>query len=290
ELRVMDMTQNPYRIKTIAVPSCKFSEDVIFSEDNKTWYLTCMASDTIIIGDTASDTVKAEISTPKPYPHGLAVHSGIDRVLVTSTVRFDLKDPGEHVSVIEASTNKALGSIKVSDKPSPSGEAPVEILFVPKSDPPIAYVTNMFGHSLWALKWNVGKKEFEPSAAFDFSTVKQGIPLEMYFNDKGDRLYLTTAKPGALHIFDISADPMKPKLVKSLKAGEGAHHVAITKDEKLAFVQNALLNLPGMSEGTITVVDLEKEKVVATIDTLKELGLNPNSIVLLPEWNHLAGH
>lgn len=290
ELRVMDMTKNPYRIKVLSVPSCKLGEDVIFSEDNKTWYLTCMASDTVIVGDTATDEIKAEIKTPKPYPHGLAVHSGIDRILVTSTVRHDLKDPGEHVSVIEASTNKVLGSIKVSEKPSPSGEAPVELLFVPKSDPPVAYLTNMFGHSLWGLKWNAKTKTFDPSEIFDFTTVKEGIPLEMYFNDKGDRLYLTTAKPGAMHIFDIAADPMKPKLLKSLKAGEGAHHVAITKDEKLAFVQNALLNLPGMSEGTITVVDLEADKVIATIDTLKEQGLNPNSIVLLPEWNSLAGH
>jgi hypothetical protein len=66
--------------------------------------------------------------------------------------------------------------------------------------------------------------------------------------------------------------------------------VAITKDGKLAFVQNALLNLPGMSEGTITVIDLEKQEVVANVETLKNLGLNPNSIVLLPEWNSLAGH
>jgi len=66
--------------------------------------------------------------------------------------------------------------------------------------------------------------------------------------------------------------------------------VAITKDESLAFVQNALLNLPGMSEGTITVVDLEKEEVIGHIDTLQKMGYNPNSIVLLPDWNALAGH
>ncbi|MHA1164707.1 MAG: YncE family protein [Alphaproteobacteria bacterium] len=290
ELRVMDMTQNPYRIKVIGVPSCKMGEDVIFSEDNKTWYLTCMGSDTVVVGDTANDTIKAEIKTPKPYPHGLAVHSGIDRVLVTNTISPDLKEPGEYISVIEASTNKVLGSIKVSEKPSPSGEAPVELLFVPGSNPPVAYLTNMFGHSLWALKWNPGKKNFKVSEIFDFTTVKQGVPLEMYFNGKGDRLYITTAKPGALHIFDISADLMKPKLLKSLKTGEGAHHVAITKDEKLAFVQNALLNLPGMSDGSITVVDLVGLKVVGTINTLKDQGLNPNSMVLLPKWNSLAGH
>lgn len=45
-----------------------------------------------------------------------------------------------------------------------------------------------------------------------------------------------------------------------------------------------------MSEGTITVVDLEKEEVVATIDTLTKAGLNPNSLVLLPQWNDMAGH
>ena len=42
ELRVIDMTANPYRIKVIDVPDCQVGEDVVFSADNKTWYLTCM--------------------------------------------------------------------------------------------------------------------------------------------------------------------------------------------------------------------------------------------------------
>ena len=290
ELRVMDLKKNPYRVETISIPECEVGEDVILSEDNKTWYLTCMGSDTVIVGDVATDKVTAKVKMPKPYPHGLAVHSGIDRVLVTNTIRPDLKEPGEYVVVMEASTNKVLDSIKVSEKPSPSGVAPVEILFVPNADPPVAYVTNMFGHALWGLKWNPKTKKFDGAKAYDFSKVKAGVPLEMYFNAKGDRMYLTTAKPGAMHIFDVSQDPMKPKLLKTIKAGEGAHHVAITKDEKLAFVQNALLNLPGMSDGSITVIDLNAEKAIASIDTLKNQGLNPNSIVLLPEWNSLAGH
>ena len=45
-----------------------------------------------------------------------------------------------------------------------------------------------------------------------------------------------------------------------------------------------------MSDGSVSVVDLEKQQAVATMDTLKNQGLNPNLIVLLPEWNHLAGH
>ena len=73
-------------------------------------------------------------------------------------------------------------------------------------------------------------------------------------------------------------------------AAEGAHHVAFTLDGRYAFVQNALLNLPGMSDGSITVIDLKTESVVGSVDTLKNAGYNPNSMVLLPRWNDRAGH
>lgn len=55
--------------------------------------------------------------------------------------------------------------------------------------------------------------------------------------------------------------------------------------ERYLFVQNSLLNLEGMSDESLTVIDLEKGgKVVGSIDTLKTQGLNPNRIMLLP--NH----
>ena len=44
-------------------------------------------------------------------------------------------------------------------------------------------------------------------------------------------------------------DPTQAKLVKTPEAGEGAHHVAYTKDGRYADVQNSFINLPGMSEG-----------------------------------------
>lgn len=56
--------------------------------------------------------------------------------------------------------------------------------------------------------------------------------------DGGDRMYVTTAKPGHLHVFDTK-DPLKPALLKSIPTAEGAHHVAFTKDGRYAFVQNA---------------------------------------------------
>jgi len=290
ELRVMDMTRMPLEMKVIAVPDCVVGEDVVFSEDNKKWYLSCMGSQAVIVGDAVADRPLSTVKLGLPYPHGIAIHNGIDRILTTSTVRAsDLGDPGEAINVVEASTGKVLGSHKLSTKATPAGEAPVEILFVPKSDPPVAYITNMYGGTLWTATWNASKKDFDVAQAHDFALQKAGVPLEIYFSQNGDRMYVTTAKPGHMHIFDTT-NRTQPKLLKSIATAEGAHHVAFTKDGRYAFVQNTLLNLPGMSDGSITVIDLKTQSVVRSVDTLKLAGYNPNSLVLLPEWNDPAGH
>ena len=44
ELRIIDMTRFPYRMKTVDVPGCQQGEDLVFSNHNKNWYLTCMGS------------------------------------------------------------------------------------------------------------------------------------------------------------------------------------------------------------------------------------------------------
>lgn len=294
ELQVMDMTRFPYRMKTVALPDCQVGEDIVFSDDNKVWYVTCMGNHKVVVGNATNDQPTGSITATGDafikYPHGIAVHNGIDRILVTSTVRAsDLGDAGETIAVVEASSGKVLSSIKLSNKASPSGEAPVEIVFLPGTNPPIAYVTNMFGNTVWAAIWNPSNNDFEVQQILDTVPFSGGVPLEMYFNKKMDRMYLTTANPGHFHIFDIR-DSLAPKLLASIATGAGAHHVAITRDEKLAFVQNSLLNLPGMSDGSVTVIDLEKQEMIGSIDTLKEQGFNPNLIVLLPEWYNAMGH
>ena len=289
-LQVMDLTEFPYRLRTIEVPNCAMAEDVIFDDANEHWYLTCMMSANVWQGSVATDQITGEIKLPGTYPHGLGVNTDIDRIVVTSTIKGDLTEPGETISIVRASTLEPLGEIKLSLKDTPSGEAPVEILAAPGGDTATFYVTNMFGATLWALSWNEAKQDFDASQVIDFNTMGAGVALEMYFNAAGDRLYVTTAVPGQLHIFDTSDGPLTPTLIKTLPAGEGAHHVAFTKDGKYAFVQNSLLNLPGMADGSITVIDLVKGEVVASMDTLKDAGLNPNLIVLLPEWNDFAGH
>jgi DNA-binding beta-propeller fold protein YncE len=292
-LQVLDLTKNPYRLSTIETPACTMGEDVILDEANERWYLTCMGSGNVIVGDVATDQVVGEIELPGTYPHGLAINSAIDRILVTSTITPDLTGPDEFVSVVRASDLEPLGKIKMSDAESPSKVAPVEVFFVPGAEPATAIVTNMFGHTLEALVWDADAQEFSRETIFDFAEHGAHVPLEIYFNDdeNPDRMYVTTAmKPGHLQIFDISDGPTKPKLLKQITTADGAHHVGFTPDFKYGFVQNSFINLPDMSDGSVSVVDLESGEVIASMDTLKNAGFNPNSLVLLPEWNHLAGH
>jgi DNA-binding beta-propeller fold protein YncE len=294
-LHAMDMKHVPYHIKKVELPDCQVGEDIVFSKDNKTWYLTCMGSSNVIMGDAQNDQVTKVITADSKetfirYPHGISLNEDIDRLMVTSTVRpSDLGDAGETVTVIEASTGKVLSTHRLSDKPSPSGVSPVEAVFLPNASPALAYINTMFGGALWTGTWNNEKKDFDFQQVFDFSSIKQGVPLEIYFNDSHDRLYITTANPGSLNIFDIS-EAAKPKLLKSIATAGGAHHVVLSPDEQYAIVQNSFLNLPEMSDGSISVIDLKSQEKIASIDVLKNQGLNPNSIIMMPKWHHDDAH
>lgn len=294
-LHVMDMKHVPYKLKSVEVPACQVAEDLVFTKDNKVWYLTCMGSSNVIVGDAQTDQIIRVIQADREdafirYPHGISINDEIDRLIVTSTVRpSDLGDAGETVTVIEASSGNVLSSHILSDKPV-SGAAPVEVVFIPDVKPATAYINTMFGNALWVATWSSANKSFDFQKVFDFESIKQGVPLEIYFNDEHDHLYITTANPGYFNIFDISQTVQQPTLIKSIPTGGGAHHVVMSPDEHYAFVQNSFLNLPKMSDGSISVIDLHKQQLVASIDTFKNQGLNPNCIVLMPRWHHDNAH
>ena len=287
-LHVLDLRRFPYRMKAVEVQDCKVGEDVVFSEDNRTWYLTCMGSNNVIMGDAVADKPLKTIAAPLPgppfisHPHGIGIHSGIDRILITSTIMpGDLADAGETITVLEAKSGKVLSTHKVSLKPSPSKAAPVEVMFSPQTNPPVAHITNMLEGTLWSGVWNSQSKDFNFQQIDDYGPRGQGVALEMLYNKKGDRLYVTTAKPGHVNVYDNS-DPQHPKFLNAIPAAAGAHHLVLSQDEQYLFVQNSLLNLPGLSDGSITVIDLVKGEPIASVDTLKNQGFNPNCIVLLP--------
>ena len=286
-LHVIDLARFPYRLQPIPTPGCNTLENIIFSDDNRTWYLTCMGSANLVVGDAATDQPVKTIDLPGTFPHGIALNQSIDRILIANCVAPDMSAVGETLEVVRASTGEHLGGIRIAER---KGSAPVELLFVPGAEPPLAYITNMNEDTLWAATWNPERQDFEVAKVFDFAAAGAHMPLEIYVNRAQDRLYITSAEPGHFHIFDISGGLLAPKLITQIATAGGAHHVAFTPDESMAFVQNSLLNIPGISDGSITVIDLKAQAVVDSIDVFKKQGLTPNSITMLPAWYHPAGH
>lgn len=140
------------------------------------------------------------------------------------------------------------------------------------------------------MSWNFTKQDFAAAQVFDFASVGVGAPLEMYFLADAKTMYVSTGKPGQLHQFDRSGALAALKLAKSMAAGEGAHHLGFTKDSRYGLVQNALPNLSRLSDGAVTVADLIKGRFRSRWTRCKKAGSNPNSLLLRPLWDHLAGH
>ena len=122
-LHVMDMTHVPYRPKKVDMPDCKVAEDVAFSKDNKTWYMTCMGSSNVIVGDAKTDKQIKVIAADSDnafirYPHGISINEDIDRIIVTSTVRpSDLGDAGETVRLSKLPAEKCYPAINCPINP-----------------------------------------------------------------------------------------------------------------------------------------------------------------------------
>ena len=113
------------------------------------------------------------------------------------------------------------------------------------------------------------KKNFDVDEVFNLSKVNGGVPLEMHFVDGRKHMYITTTNASLIHTFDLSGNASKPKLGKSLVIGQGAHHVGLTRDGHYGFVQKLFVNFPGMRDDLVSVVDLQSQKAVASMDTLK---------------------
>ncbi len=288
-IHVLDLTRQPYRVKRIDAPGCDRIDSMAFSETGDTWWATCIRTSKILVGDGNADKVVRVIDVGEAVPHGIAIRPEIDRLLVT-----DLGQPTvgwrDSMLEIEASTGRILASRKLSGSTLGHGSAPALIRFSAKHDPPLAYITAMLGGAdkkgnLWIALWDKTSKRFEYEPVFDFRVTEGAIPLALKFTRSEKRLLVASASPGFLHIFDVATDPLRPRILATLPAGIGAHHIAITPDDKMAFVQNGVLNAPGFSHGGITVFDLEKLSVIDTIDTFPDRNLTTFHILLLPQWD-----
>jgi DNA-binding beta-propeller fold protein YncE len=273
-----------FDITPIDAGGCVVGEDMYFSKNGDRFYLTCMGSDKIIIFDGNTDKKLGEISSSKiqnpnafvKQPHGISADEAIDRMIVTETVSPALEDPGNTISIIEYSTGKILSNIELlQDENMPS--APVEVQFHPTKH--IAYVSGMFDGTIWALIWNEQAKVFDPKLVDDGKTRDQNMPLDLTFGPNGN-LYVSFANPGVVNEYSLE-NPEQPKLLRTLPAQYGAHHVLFSPDNQYMFVQNNLLNLEGINAGTISVVDFKTGNLVTTLDKFSEQGMMIESLDIL---------
>lgn len=229
-------------------------------------------------------TIKAPIQTDPNkfimYPHGISINEEKGLMMVTSTIHPDLTSGfGNTCTLLDLNTYEVKETYQVADSPTDLS-SPVEVLLLRGKFPQYALATTMLGGDIWIAPYNPATKKYDAfSKIFDGSTQGLGWTLEMYIDDNS-RLYVSFADPGKVLIFDISNLPQL-KLLKTLTADKGAHHMAFFKTKKgkeVVAVQNNLLDIPGINSGTISIIEIETGKTLGTVDLRAKYGILPESI------------
>lgn len=214
------------------------------------------------------------------YPHGISVNEEKGLMMVTSTIHPDLTSGfGNTCTLIDLNTYELKETYHVADSPADLS-SPVEVLLLRGKFPQYALATTMLGGDIWIAPYNATTKKYDAfTKIFDGSTQGLGWTLEMYIDDN-KRLYVSFADPGKVLVFDISNLP-NLKLLKTLTADKGAHHMVFFKTKKgkeVVAVQNNLLNLPNLNSGTISVIEIETGKTLGTVNLRSKYGILPESI------------
>ncbi|KFF09984.1 hypothetical protein IW15_21765 [Chryseobacterium soli] len=229
-------------------------------------------------------TIKAPIQTnPNQfimYPHGISVNEEKGIMMVTSTIHPDLTTGmGNTCTLLDLNTYELKETYLVADSPTDMS-SPVEVLLLRGKFPQYALATTMLGGDIWTAPYNATTKKYDAfTKLFDGNTLGLGWTLEMYIDDNS-RLYVSFADPGKVLVFDISNLPQL-KLLKTLTADKGAHHMVFFKTKKgkeVVAVQNNLLNIPNLNSGTISVIEIETGKTLGTVDLRGKYGILPESI------------
>ena len=190
---------------------------------------------------------------------------------------------------IDLSTNELQKTYLVADSPTDQSET-VEVLLLRDDLPPYALVTTGTGGDIWVASYNKDSglfNSFEKKVEGEDQGL--GVPLEFYiYRNKQDEreLYVSFAVPGVVNVYSLEQLPDLP-LKRTLPAGAGAHHMAFFETlsgREVVVFQNNLINLEGMNDGTLMVVDIYTGEILATLDMRTDYGLLPESI----EWAY--GH
>jgi DNA-binding beta-propeller fold protein YncE len=291
------------RIKPIDTGGNKVGEDMYFSEDGSRFYVTFLSGQggerdgSIGVFDAKTNALIETIRAPEPadgsleppfilYPHGISANEELDFLMVTSESHPDhVTGIGNTVTLVDFDTHELLKTYRVADSATDLSDV-VEVLLLRDEFPPYALATTVAGGDIWVAAYNAATglfDEFEKKVQGEDQGF--GVPLELYIheNSQGEKeLYVSFAAPGAINVYSLDELPELP-LKRTLMTGAGAHHMAFfeTRSGREVLVsQNNLINLAGLNDGTLMVVDIYSGEILGTLDMAAEYGLMPESI----EW------
>jgi DNA-binding beta-propeller fold protein YncE len=291
------------RIKPIDTGGNKVGEDMYFSEDGSRFYVTFLMGQSgdrdgsIGVFDIETNELIETIRAPEPedgslvppfilYPHGISANEELSFLMVTSESHQDhVTGIGNTVTLIDFDTHELLKTYRVADSATDLSDV-VEVLLLRDEFPPYALATTVIGGDIWVAAYNAATglfDEFEKKVQGEDQGF--GVPLELYIheNSQGEKeLYVSFAAPGAINVYSLDELPELP-LKRTLLTGAGAHHIAFfeTRSGREVLVsQNNLINLEGLNDGTLMVVDIYTGEILGTLDMAGEYGLMPESV----EW------
>lgn len=280
-------------------------EDIYFTRDGR-YIVTFMGGrgghhgGTVGVFDLNSNRLLKTIEVPWHegvttfirHPHGISANEDKQLLMVTSTIHPGLTSGfGNTCTLIDLNNYQVRSTYLVADSINDL-TSPVEILLLRDEFPPYALINTMLGGDIWIADYDSASNGFKRFRKFyDGTAAGLGWALEFYIGpDK--LLYVSFAKPGKVLVFDL-ADLPRARLVRTLNAAPGSHHMAFFKSRsgrKLVAVQNNMLNLPGMDSGTIQIFDITTGELCGTVDMKTKYGWMPESIEYAFGKGHYMHH
>ncbi|MDQ3460261.1 MAG: hypothetical protein M3498_13335 [Deinococcota bacterium] len=276
-------------------------EDIYFTRDGSRFYMTFLGGQggdqggSVGVFDAQSNELITSITAPVPedpasgqpflmYTHGISANEDLGLLMVTSTIHPDLATgAGNTVTFIDLETNELIKTQLVGESYEEIS-APVEVLMLRDELPPYALTTTMLGGDIWIAAYDESTQSYgEFQKAIEGDDFGLSWPLELYIHTNQlseTELYVSFGKPGTVHVYSFENLP-ELTLKRSLPAAAGAHHMVFfttASGREVMVIQNNLLNLDELNDGSLMVVDIHTGDVLATLDLAGEHGLMPESI------------
>ena len=224
---------------------------VVLDAESKHAYVTATDASLVLQIDAHTLQTTHVYTLPANHqPHGLRYQNG--KLYVANL-------EGKSISMIDVVSGQIteipVGGMVVQTAVSPDGKYVFASLFDTKE----------------VVRYNL---QTQALARIPLPVSAQG-PIQLYATPDSKKLFVCDqgvllSRPASDKVFVIDIE--KATVTNTIKVGNAAHGVVVSKSGKMAYATNT-------NDGTVSVIDVETEKVIATVP----VGITPNGISFLSE-------